>query len=68
MNKKYDNNNIIIASRAYFLQGFGKNFQRMIKQITSIGSVGVKLNGLETNFFLIGKGLRQGDPSSPHLV
>jgi hypothetical protein len=27
MNKKYDNNNIIIASRAYFLQnlvGFGK--------------------------------------------
>lgn len=35
--------------------------------ITHGGSVGVKINGHESDFFLTGKGLRQGDPLSPLL-
>jgi hypothetical protein len=37
----------------------------MIKQVTQGGSVGVKLNDVEGDFFLTGKGLRQGDPLPP---
>jgi hypothetical protein len=37
----------------------------MIKQITQNGSVGVKVNDVEGDFFLVGKGLRQSDPLAP---
>jgi hypothetical protein len=43
-------------------------FIRMIKQVTQGGSVGVKVNDEESNFFLTGKGLRQGDPIAPLLI
>jgi hypothetical protein len=65
--KAFDKVDLDFLAELLDKRGFGKNFQRMIKQITSRGSVGVKLNGLESNFFLTGKGLRQGDPSSPIL-
>jgi hypothetical protein len=39
----------------------------MIKQITQNGSVGVKVNEVEGEFFLKGKGVRQGDPLAPLL-
>jgi hypothetical protein len=39
----------------------------MIKQVTLGGSVGVKVNDEESDFFLTGKGLRQRDPSAPLL-
>jgi hypothetical protein len=39
----------------------------MIKQVTQGGSVGVKVNDEESNFFLTGKGLRQEDPIAPLL-
>jgi hypothetical protein len=39
----------------------------MIKQITLGGSVAVKVNDEESDFFLTGKGLRQGDPIAPLL-
>lgn len=38
-----------------------------IHQITHFGSVGVKINNVEGNFFTTGKGLRQGDLLSPLL-
>jgi hypothetical protein len=39
----------------------------MIRQITQNGSVGVKVNDVEGEFFLTGKGVRQGDPLAPLL-
>jgi hypothetical protein len=39
----------------------------MIKKVTQGGSVGVKVNDEESNFFLTGKGLRQGDLIAPLL-
>jgi hypothetical protein len=48
-------------------RGFGRKFINLIKSMTLGGSVGVKLNNAESDFFLTGKGLRQGDPLSPIL-
>jgi hypothetical protein len=48
-------------------RGFSDKFIRMIKQVTQNGSVGVKVNEVEGDFFLTGKGLRQGDPLAPLL-
>jgi hypothetical protein len=38
-----------------------------IKNLVQGGSVGVRINECESNFFLTGKWLRQGDPLSPLL-
>ena len=40
---------------------------RLIKQVTTNGSVGVKVNDIEGEFFTTGKGLRQGDRFTPIL-
>jgi hypothetical protein len=48
-------------------RGFGPKIIQMIKQVTQGGSVGVKINDVEGDFFLSGKGLRQGDPLAPLL-
>lgn len=48
-------------------RGFGDRWMMWIHEITHNGSVGVKLNNREGNFFVTGKGLRQGDPLSPLL-
>ena len=48
-------------------RGFGDTWINWIQQITHNGSVGVKINNTESDFFLAGKGLRQGDPISPLL-
>lgn len=48
-------------------RGFGSKWIWWIHIITHGGFVGVKLNNYESNFFLTGKVLRQGDPLSPLL-
>ena len=65
--KAYDKVNLNFLYEMLALRGFGSKWIGWIKSITQGGSVGVKLNGEESDFFLTGKGLRQGDPLSPYL-
>lgn len=44
------------------LRGFDSRWLDWMWKITHQWSVGVKLNNLESNYFLIGIGPRQGDP------
>jgi hypothetical protein len=43
-------------------RGFGPKIIQMIKQVTQRGSVGIKINYVEGDFSLTGKGLRQWAP------
>jgi hypothetical protein len=63
--KAYDKVNQELLYEVLDLRGFNHIFIRLIKQITHGGSVGVKVNDIEGDFFLTGKGLRQGDPIAP---
>jgi hypothetical protein len=65
--KAYDRINLDFLYEVLQLRGFGEKIISMIKQITQGGSVGVKVNDVEGDFFLTGKGLRQGDPFAPLL-
>jgi retron-type reverse transcriptase len=65
--KTYDNVNLDFLYEVVELRGFNPTFIRFIRQITEGGSVGVKVNDIEGDFFLTGKGLRQGDPIAPLL-
>jgi hypothetical protein len=63
--KAYDRVNLDFLYEILVCRGFGPKIIQMIKQVTQGGSVGVKLNDVEGDFFLTGKGLRQGDPWPP---
>jgi hypothetical protein len=56
--KAYDKVNLEFLYEVLDLRFFNPIFIRFIKQITQGGSVGVKVNDIEGNFFLTGKGLR----------
>jgi hypothetical protein len=58
--KAFDKVNLDFLAELLEKRGFGCTFRRMIHEITSKGSVGVKLNGLESSFFLTGKDLDKG--------
>jgi hypothetical protein len=45
-------------------QGFSRSWCNKIKNLVQGGLVGVRINDHERNYFLTGKGLRQGDPLS----
>jgi hypothetical protein len=65
--KAYDKVNLDFLYEVLSARGFSDKFILMIKQVTQNGSVGVKVNEVEGDFFLTGKGLRQGDPLAPLL-
>jgi hypothetical protein len=65
--KAYDMVNLDFLYEVLSFRGFSDKFIHMIRQITQKGSVGVKVNEVEGEFFLTGKGLRQGDPLAPLL-
>jgi hypothetical protein len=65
--KAYDRVNLDFLYEVLQLRGFGEKIISMIKQMTQGGSVGVKVNDVDRDFFLTGKGLRQGDPFAPLL-
>jgi hypothetical protein len=65
--KAYDKVNLDFLYEVLSARGFSVKFIQMIRQITQNGSVGVKVNEVEGEFFLTGKGLRQGDPLAPLL-
>jgi hypothetical protein len=66
--KAYDRVNLDFLYEILVGRGFGPKIIQMIKQVTQGGSVGVKLNDVEGDFFLTGKGLRQGDPLAPPVI
>jgi hypothetical protein len=47
--------------------GFSPRRMSIVKGVLHNGSVGVRINELEGDFILTGKGLRQGDPLAPLL-
>jgi hypothetical protein len=47
--------------------GFSSKWLKILKPILNKGSVGVRLNDENSEFLLIGRGVRQGDPASPIL-
>jgi hypothetical protein len=65
--KAYHTVNLDFLYEIRQLRGFSPFWIRLIKQLSTCGSVGVKINEVESDFFLTGKGLRQGDPLSPGL-
>jgi hypothetical protein len=65
--KAYDKVNLDFLYEVLSARGFSTKFISMIRQITQNGSVGVKVNDVEGEFFLTGKGVRQGDPLAPLL-
>lgn len=65
--KAFDKVNLDFLGDLLSLRGFGPQWRSWIHQITHCGSVGVRINNVEGNFFITGKGLRQGDPLSPLL-
>ena len=63
--KAFDKVNLDFLIEILEKRNFNPLWVTWIKQVTHMGSVGVKINGIEGNYLLTGKGLRQGDPLSP---
>jgi hypothetical protein len=56
--KAYDRVNLDFLYEVLHLRGFSPFWIRLVKQLTTCGSVGVKINEVESEFFTTGKGLR----------
>jgi hypothetical protein len=65
--KAYDRVNLDFLYEILELRGFSPFWIGLIRQLTTGGSLGVKINEIESDIFLIGKGLRWRDLLSPGL-
>ena len=65
--KAYDNVDWSFLLTVMQKMGFGEKWIGWIKWCISIASFSVLVNGTPTSFFQSSRGLRQGDPLSPHL-
>lgn len=65
--KAFDFVNLDFLEELLQCRGFDGKWITWMHKITHGESVGVKITGHESDFFLTGKGLRQGDPLSPLL-
>ena len=48
-------------------RGFSNNWLGKVESLIFKGSVGVRVNDTNSDFFITGKGVKQGDPISPLL-
>lgn len=65
--KAYDRVNSEFLEQMITQRGFRQKWINKIKTLIYRGSVGIRLNGTESGYFVTGKGLREGDPLSPIL-
>jgi hypothetical protein len=65
--KAYDRVNREFLIKMMADRGFSQRWISIIKTLLDNGSVGVRLNDENSEFFLTGRGVRQGDPISPIL-
>lgn len=61
-----------MISREFMLKmlrkrGFGPKWMMKLEYLLCNGSVGVRINDTNNDYFIAGKGVRQGDPASPLL-
>jgi hypothetical protein len=65
--KAYDKVDLAFLEEMLRQRGFSQRWIKKIHLLTHGGSVGIRINDQNSDFFLTGKGLRQGDPMSPIL-
>jgi hypothetical protein len=65
--KAYDKVDLSFLEEMLRQRGFSQKWIDKIHMLTCGGSVGIRINDQNSDFFLTGKGLRQGDPMSPIL-
>jgi hypothetical protein len=65
--KAYDKVNREFMFEMLERKGFSSRWLKILRSLLNKGSVGVRINDENSDFFLTGKGVRQGDPISPIL-
>jgi hypothetical protein len=65
--KAYDKVNREFMFEMLESRGFSPRWLKTLKSLLNKGYVGVRINDVNSEFFLTGKGVRQGDPISPIL-
>ena len=63
--KAYDMVNREFMLKMLAARGFSPKSIYLFKSLLDRGSVGVRINDVNSEFFLTGRGVRQGDPISP---
>lgn len=65
--KAYDMISREFLLRTLRMRGFGPKWMYKLESLLHRGSVGVRINDTNSDFFIADKGVRQGDPVSPLL-